>query len=153
MYSRVCSYTNKSVRGIRGASAVQLNRIIEIPNEQGISETGRERGRNIWIGASEHFRAKFSLRALRARICLFSSALACATGLSHRLTYAAHAVAPGQPTPTAHSPLRSIYIPAAPRRAAPCAGERNIWNICEHAWNICLSREHFERNFYYTVEL
>ena len=43
---------------------LQVDRIINIPNEQGISETGRERGRNIWIAPTEHFDQKFSRRAI-----------------------------------------------------------------------------------------
>jgi hypothetical protein len=40
--------------------------LYNIPNEQGISEFGRERGRNIWIRPNEHFRENFC-GALRAR--------------------------------------------------------------------------------------
>ena len=47
-------------------TTLQLSCIIYIPNEQGISEFARERSRNIWIRANEHFREKIR-GALRAR--------------------------------------------------------------------------------------
>ena len=46
---------------------------------------------------------------------------------------------------------RNVYGNFPQRGCAPLV--ENIWNIHEHARNICFVREHFGRNIYYSVDL
>ena len=69
----------------------QVDRIIYIPNEQGISEFGRERGRNIWIRPNEHIFVKnFAARCAPRRTASATAAMSAARERDREVAREAH---------------------------------------------------------------